>query len=384
MPKYKIKDLAEEISIRVDDPKTSGYEFFVGLEHYDSGKPIITRYGSTSKLDSSAKVFKSGDILIARRNVYLKRAGVVYFDGLTSGDSIVIRAKTDNIQKILPFVFNTTQFWDYETKHADGSMSKRLSPKNLLEFEVNLPSNDVELTKLSDLLWSMYDSMHSYEDVIAKSDELIKSQFIEMFGDPFKNPKYSKALFKSCSTDLTKGPFGSDMKKSLYVPKGEDTYKVYLQINAIQKDQTLGDYFISKEYFEQKMYKYEVKPSDYIITCDGTLGEMIKLREPMERGVISPSLMRVSLIESKINDRYFESLWKIYMLPQMESQSRNSCLLHLPSATVLGNLEVPLPPLEIQNRYAELINQIDKSKFEIEKSLNNLKKIYEKVLRDNF
>ena len=44
MPKYKIKDLAEEISIRVDDPKTSGYEFFVGLEHYDSGKPIITRY----------------------------------------------------------------------------------------------------------------------------------------------------------------------------------------------------------------------------------------------------------------------------------------------------------------------------------------------------
>ena len=209
-----------------------------------------------------------------------------------------------------------------------------------------------------------------------------KSQFIEMFGDPFKNPKYSKAPFKSCSTNLTKGPFGSDMKKSLYVPKSKDTYKVYLQINAIQKDQTLGDYYISKEYFEQKMYKYEVKSSDYIITCDGTLGEMIKIIEPMERGVISPSLMRVSLIDSKINDRYFESLWKIYMLPQMESQSRNSCLLHLPSATVLGNLEVPLPPIEIQNRYAELINQIDKSKFEIQESLNQLKTMFQKIIKE--
>ena len=45
------------------------------------------------------------------------------------------------------------------------------------------------------------------------------------------------------------------MKKSLYVPKNENTIKVYIQINAIQK-MKLSDYYISKEYYDDKMYKF--------------------------------------------------------------------------------------------------------------------------------
>ena len=58
-----------------------------------------------------------------------------------------------------------------------------------------------------------------------------------------------KIKFSECVEYMIKGPFGSDMKKSLYVPKGDDTYKVYIQGNAIQKDQALGDYYVSEEYF---------------------------------------------------------------------------------------------------------------------------------------
>ncbi len=82
---------------------------------------------------------------------------------------------------------------------------------------------------------------------------------------------------------MTKGPFGSDMKKDLFVPKGEDTYKVYIQINAIQKNQSLGEYYISKEYFDRKVSRFELFPNDYIITCDGTLGKYLKLDENMEK-----------------------------------------------------------------------------------------------------
>lgn len=175
-------------------------------------------------------------------------------------------------------------------------------------------------------------------------DELVKARFVEMFGDPNIEFKYSSVKFNDLVVRMTKGPFGSDMKKDLFVPKGEDTYKVYIQINAIQKNQSLGEYYISKEYFDRKVSRFELFPNDYIITCDGTLGKYLKLDENMEKGVISPSLLRLTLQNDKINDKYFENIWDFYMLGLMKKEARNACLVHLPSAKKIGEISIPVPP----------------------------------------
>ena len=67
--------------------------------------------------------------------------------------------------------------------------------------------------------------------------------------------------------DYKKGPFGSALTKNIFVPKSKDTIKVYEQKNAIQKDWTLGDYYITKEYYEKKMKGFEVKKGDIIVSC---------------------------------------------------------------------------------------------------------------------
>ena len=162
-----------------------------------------------------------------------------------------------------------------------------------------------------------------------------------------------KIKFSECVKYMVKGPFGSDMKKSLYVPKGEDTYKVYVQGNAIQKDENLGDYYIQSEYFHQKLKRFEVHPGDYIITCDGTLGKYIKLSENIERGVISSSLLLLKLDEEVIYDKYFELLWDNSMLSYLASQARNACLVHLPSAKTIGEIIINLPELSVQIEMAD-------------------------------
>ena len=186
--KCTINDIAVVISESIPNPAESGYDIFVGLEHYDSGEVKVTRYGSTENLVTAVKVFKKGDILLARRNVYLKRAGLVDFDGVTSGDSIVLRVKQDlsnlgissaAVQKYLPFVLNTEEFWNYAEKYSDGTMSKRLSPKTLLQYEFEIPE-DVE--SKNELLWAAFDAKESYRAMIRATDEMVKSQFIEMFG----------------------------------------------------------------------------------------------------------------------------------------------------------------------------------------------------------
>src|SRR5688500_10321170 len=89
----KLGDLAEDISKRVDNPSNSGYDRFVGLEHFVSGDLKIKSWSATKNLTSAAKAFQKGDILFARRNAYLRRASLVDFDGICSGDAFVIREK---------------------------------------------------------------------------------------------------------------------------------------------------------------------------------------------------------------------------------------------------------------------------------------------------
>lgn len=192
MSTFRLKDFVDPIAITVQDPANSGFERFVGLEHYDSNELVIKRFSGVELLTTNAKAFQKNDLLIARRNVYLRRAGVVYFDGITSGDSIVLRVKEDCekqtgisrelAQRVLPLVLNTDRFWIYANKHADGMNSKRISKDTLLDYEFDLPSIE-EQKVLADKLWAAYKVKESYRQLLSTTDEMLKAKFQEMFGD---------------------------------------------------------------------------------------------------------------------------------------------------------------------------------------------------------
>ena len=93
-----------------------------------------------------------------------------------------------------------------------------------------------------------------------------------------------------------KGPFGSSLTKSMFVPKGADTVKVYEQKNAIQKDHTLGTYYITRQYYESKMRSFTVEPGDILVSCAGTIGETYVLPEQIELGIINQALMRMTTV----------------------------------------------------------------------------------------
>lgn len=260
---------------------------------------------------------------------------------------------------------------------------KHLSAKELNGLKLNLPCME-DQQRISKRLSILELVIRKNKKVLELFDELVKARFVEMFGDPNIEFKYSSVKFNDLVARMTKGPFGSDMKKDLFVPKGEDTYKVYIQINAIQKNQSLGEYYISKEYFDRKVSRFELFPNDYIITCDGTLGKYLKLDENMEKGVISPSLLRLTLQNDKINDKYFENIWDFYMLGLMKKEARNACLVHLPSAKKIGEISIPVPPLELQNQFASFVEEVDKSRSRIQKSLEASQELFDSLMQEYF
>ena len=281
----------------------------------------------------------------------------------------------DSNDFLLEFIYWSlrTEVKELQNK-STGSTFKSINKKTL--EEVRIPK--VPLKEQKDIIRNLTlltNILAKYKHEIVFLDELVKARFVEMFGDPNIEFKYNSIKFNDLVVRMTKGPFGSDMKKDLFVPKGEDTYKVYIQINAIQKNQSLGEYYISKEYFDRKVSRFELFPNDYIITCDGTLGKYLKLDENMEKGVISPSLLRLTLQSDKINDKYFENIWDFYMLGLMKKEARNACLVHLPSAKKIGEISIPIPTLELQNQFASFVEEIDKSRLLSNHSLSLIKSI---------
>ncbi len=140
----KLSDVCVEVSDRVSNPSASEHERFVGLEHMEPGETRLRNYGSTADLVSAMKLFKKRDVLVARRNVYLKRAAVADFDGVCSGDAIALRTKGDSriVPEMVQYLLNTERFWQYAIKHAAGTMSKRLSVEKLFQYEFLLPPID--------------------------------------------------------------------------------------------------------------------------------------------------------------------------------------------------------------------------------------------------
>lgn len=154
-----------------------------------------------------------------------------------------------------------------------------------------------------------------------------------------------------------KGPFGSAITKSMFVPKGNGAIKVYEQKNAIQKDATLGDYYIRRDYFEFKMKGFEVFPGDIIVSCAGTIGETYVMPDKFEQGIINQALMRMKIFEP-LYIPYFLTFFDFVLKKNARSGSKGSAIKNILPFEILKNYLVPIPPLAEQRRIVAKLEEI--------------------------
>ena len=174
---------------------------------------------------------------------------------------------------------------------------------------------------------------------------------------PFDIPESWKWVRLGELGSYKKGPFGSALTKNMFVPKGNETIKVYEQKNAIQKDQKLGNYYITKAYFDDKLKGFEVLSGDIIVSCAGTIGETYVLPENIEKGIINQALMRIRLLES-VDVPFFLLFFDFVLKKSAQKSSKGSAIKNIPPFEILKSYLVPLPPLAEQRRIVEKIDQM--------------------------
>lgn len=152
-----------------------------------------------------------------------------------------------------------------------------------------------------------------------------------------------------------KGPFGSALTKSIFVEDSANAIKVYEQKNAIKKDASLGDYYISREYYEDKMKNFRVLPGDIIVSCAGTIGETYILPEGIREGIINQALMRMRMFNG-IYIPYFLIYFDYIIKTSAISNSKGSAIKNIPPFEVLYMYPVAIPPLAEQKRIVERLD----------------------------
>jgi len=348
----------------------SGYAF---KEFNDSknGKPVLKigniNANGTIKLDNcqysseivnEKYISQKNDLYIALSGATTGKVGIMNSDEQFYINQRVgiVRCKDDKIpvDYLKHYLISKT---NKILSDASGCAQPNISPKMLDTY----PIKDLKIDQMSEIackLTKITDLIQKNKILLQKYDQLVKSQFIEMFGDVNTNPKkWAMAKLQDVCSSIVRGPFGSALKKDFFVEKDETTYKVYEQKNAIQKSDKLGTYYITKEKYEE-LKRFECKPHDFIMSCSGTMGELYQLPETSERGIINQALCKFTL-NKKINPIVFLEFMKDAI---RNIETKGSGIQNIASVVYIKNLDVYLPPIELQNQFADFVKHIDKLK----------------------
>lgn len=370
MPTVKLGDVVERIKDKIDKDATD-LEYYIGGEHFDYGEVVITKkaplMGSTIGPAFHMR-FMPDDVLLMSRNPHLRKAGMVDFEGICSDVSYVCRTKDENVllQRYLPFVLQTDNFWEFAESNKKGSTNFFLNWSDFARYEFFLPEIEKQ-RELTDLLWAAAAAKASYQHLLAQTDELVKSQFIEMFGDPVENPmnwpSFSLLQLGECKNGMNFHSKDSGVEIHCL---GVGDFKDYAVI-----DGTMDLQMVSLN--EMPSEEYLLRDGDIVfVRSNGNkvlVGRCVVVYPHDVPTAYSGFCIRFRKTCDDVQPGYLLRFLKTDSV-RVKMAGRGANIQNL-NQQILSALQVPVPPVALQNQYVSFVEQTDKSKFELKQAIDS-------------
>lgn len=374
--KVKFSDVVRRANTKEDKDNTDKV-FYVGGEHIDSNEVLITKRGIIAGSTIGPMFyfgFKAGQVLFVSRNPHLRKAGMVDFDGICSEKTFVLETIDENIllQRYLPFILQSDHFWSYAESNKSGSVNFFINWSTLAKYEFELPSI-AKQKELSDLLWAINDTKLAYRKMLIATDELVKSQFIALFGDPSTNPMQWPVKQLS---DIANYFIGLT-----YHPQdvSDDGILVLRSGNIQNARLAFTDNVRVKIAVKEQLLVHE----NDILMCSrngsaalvGKVAKIPKLDEKVTFGAF------MTIIRSSYSD-YLFTYFQLDDFRRQISTSKTATINQITKA-MLDKVSLPIPPMVLQEQFAAFVQQSDKSKFEIEQAITSIDKLYRSIIAEN-
>ena len=364
MAKVTFGDIAKECRSTYKGDK-SGIPI-VGLEHIEPQNMLVRNFEVDTE-NTFTKSFKKGQVLFCRRRAYQQKAGVATFDGICSGDITVIEAIPEKVDiGLLPFIVQNDAFFGHAVQGSAGSLSPRVKWEHLASYEIELPSLS-EQKVLAEKLWAAYRLKESYKRLLAATDEMVKSRFIEMFGDPVTNPKgWKTGKIKDVAPE-------SPSKESL---EG----KVWL-LNLDMIESNTGK--VIEKVFEDSENALSVQAFDKGNVLFSKLRPYLnKVVIPDEPGLATTELVPLRPKGDVLHKVFLSHLLRGDQFVNFANDISSGTKMPRMPLSELRKFECILPPMEEQMKFVSIAEQADKSKFELRKSIDAIDAVIKSLINN--
>lgn len=370
----------DQLAINVKEKKKPTEEdrhHYIGLEHLDSGSLTVSRWGADVAPKGEKLLMKKGDVLFGKRRAYQKKVGIAPFDGIFSAHGMVLRPNEKIIDKaFFPLFISSDYFLDAAIALSVGSLSPTINWKDLARLEFELPSLEKQ-RELAEVLWAIEETRTAYQRLEQATDELVKSRFIEMFGDPVTNSK-EYPVYKF--SDITTSRLGKMLDKKRQTGKNKYPYLANYNVQWFRLEL---DNLNVMDFDEADRQEFELKNGDLLVCEGGEIGRCAIWRGEKENCYFQKALHRVRCDPKYIIPEYLG--WTFYWHSQyngfIDAISGVSTIAHLPGDK-LKQLQIIVPPIALQNQFADFVAQSDKSRLAMEKVIEKQTAMKEAVMRE--
>ena len=258
---------------------------------------------------------------------------------------------------------------------------RNLQVKSYLNENCPLPPLE-EQRKIAAVLDKVGDLIAKRKQQLEKLDELVKSRFVEMFGDPENNYKAwpVKSLDKLCAVGSSKRIYQSEQST-----EGVPFWRISDLVSKMDTGTVDNSLFISEiKYTELKRAGLVPATGDILVTSRGTLGRCYIIKDEdcfyFQDGMIS----WLSNYSEEITPLYLQYLFTMSgFRKQIDNMQAGSTVAYL-SIAMLKRLQVMVPDKELQNQFAAFVKQTDKSKLAVQKSLDKLELLKKALMQKYF
>ena len=372
MPKFRFTEIAIN-STEKKKPVEEDKFTYIGLEHLDSGTLTVSRWGSDIAPIGEKLVMKKGDVLFGKRRAYQKKVGIAPFDGIFSAHGMVLRPREEVITKeYFPLFISSDYFLNEAIRISVGSLSPTVNWKDLKDLEFTIPSIE-EQKRITPLIWAAIEAKNAYKEQIKCTDDLVKSQFIEMFG----NEKEVVRLDQLCA-HFGDGDWIESKDQS---EEGIRLIQTGNVGNGEYKDKGDKARFVSEETFS-RLGCTEVFPGDILIS---------RLPDPIGRACIIPEMPKsitavdctIVRLKSELTPMFFVTFTKTpAYTSQIDSFTTGSTRKRI-SRVNLGSILVPVPSIAKQNEFVAFAEQSDKSKFELQQAIEKVDNLIKSLIQQD-
>lgn len=313
------------------------------------------------------------DILISMIGTLGEVAVVKKSDGVFYGQNMfLVRLNKDKIYQRYFINYFKSNIVKRQLMRKQNKSTQSYMKANHIE-SLKIPIPDIaEQKKIANKLDKVQEIINMRKRQIDELDELIKFQFVEMFEN--KNFK-EEELISLCKFIDYRGKTPTKCENGIPLITAKN-----VKNNSFSFEPR--EYFLP-ELYESHMTRGIPRAGDVLFTTEAPLGNVCRIPEIEEKFAVGQRIITMQVYE-KITEIYLEhALQSDSFQKEMWRKSTGSTVKGIKSR-LLGKITIPVPPIELQNQFAEFVKLIDKQKFKMQSSLEEIQKLLESLMNKYF